>query len=399
MSIPTAPSVPIPPEWRTRNLLELVSIATGQVDPREPRYRDLTLVAPDHVEPETGRLLARVSARAQGAVSGKYRVRPGDVVYSKIRPYLKKAVLCDFEGLCSADMYPLTPKPGVSGSFVLHTLLSEPFTSFATSVSARSGIPKINRTELAEYRVLTPGPQEQAAIAATLDDTDRLVAALERAVAKRQAVKHGMLQQLLSGMVRLSGFDGPWAERPLGEIARITMGQSPPSASYNTSRRGLPLLQGNADIKARRSIERLWTTAPAKTCARGDVLLTVRAPVGLASMASRDACLGRGVCALDSYGSNDYLFHALVLAEPRWAAYEQGSTFTAINSEEIRNFPITLPDDVAEQAAIAGALDDVDANIRTLRERLAKAKAIKQGMMQELLTGRTQLPVGRLEAA
>src|SRR6266511_1435006 len=182
--------------WQNRRLLDLVTIRSGQVDPRKPRYRGLTLVAPDHIESGTGRLLKRESAAAQGAISGKYLVSAGDVVYSKIRPYLQKAVRCDFEALCSADMYPFTPKPGVDSSYILHTLLGRDFTNFATSVSARSGIPKINRAELAEYSLLVPTTEEQRTIGRAGDDADRLIAELERLIVKKRAIKQGMMQEL-----------------------------------------------------------------------------------------------------------------------------------------------------------------------------------------------------------
>jgi type I restriction enzyme, S subunit len=189
--------------WRTLQLPDLVSIKNGQVDPRRPEYRNLPLIAPDHVESATGRLLTVETAKAQGAISGKYLVGPGDVIYSKIRPYLQKAVRVDFSALCSADMYPLTPKPGIDGAFVLHTVLSEPFTRFTTSVSARSGIPKVNRAELAEFTLMAPDLLEQQAISAVLSQADTELFALEKLLAKRKAIKQGMMQELLTGRVRL----------------------------------------------------------------------------------------------------------------------------------------------------------------------------------------------------
>lgn len=190
--------------WKTLQLLDLVSIRNGQVDPRRPEYRDLPLIAPDHVESATGRLLKVETAMAQGAISGKYLAAPGDIVYSKIRPYLQKAVRVEFPVLCSADMYPLTPKDSVDGAFVLYTLLSEHFTNFVTSVSARSGIPKVNRAELAEFSLSVPDFLEQEKISTALNRVDIQISALGKLLAKKKAVKQGMLQQLLTGRIRLS---------------------------------------------------------------------------------------------------------------------------------------------------------------------------------------------------
>ncbi|MGA5898091.1 type I restriction-modification system subunit M [Streptomyces venetus] len=194
-----------PTEWLESQLLDLVTIASGQVDPRLPQYRDLPLIAPDHIESGTGQLLAVETAAEQGAISGKYLVEPGDVIYSKIRPYLRKAYLAEFKALCSADMYPLRPKAGVDGRFILNTLLSESFTNFAVSVSMRSGIPKINRAELAEYRMSAPGDTEQQRIGVALESADKLTRSLDRLIAKKQAIKQGMMQELLTGRTRLLG--------------------------------------------------------------------------------------------------------------------------------------------------------------------------------------------------
>src|SRR4051812_29288905 len=99
-----------PSGWRNVGLLDVADVASGQVDPRELPYRDWPLVAPNHIEEGTGRLLPAPSASQQGAISGKYLFAPGDVLYSKIRPYLRKVALPRFSGLCSADMYPLRTK-------------------------------------------------------------------------------------------------------------------------------------------------------------------------------------------------------------------------------------------------------------------------------------------------
>ena len=194
----------IPSDWLIRPLLSVVRIARGQVDPRVEPYRTMTLVAPDHIEVGTGRLLERVSAKDQGAISGKYLFTRGDVVYSKIRPYLRKAALVDFDGLCSADMYPLRPSSDVSAGFVLATILGHRFSKYAESVSARSGMPKINREELAAFAVaLPPTKAEQDAIAAILSDMDSEIDAVVAKLTKARQIKQGMMQELLTGRIRL----------------------------------------------------------------------------------------------------------------------------------------------------------------------------------------------------
>ena len=190
----------------------------------------------------------------------------------------------------------------------------------------------------------------------------------------------------------ISRFSGKWSDRPLSDLAIITMGQSPSSIFYNSRGEGLPLIQGNADIEDRKTIERVWTTQGNKRCNLGDLILTVRAPVGAIAVASENACIGRGVCGLKPFGDSSFLFHALVHAENRWQAFEQGSTFTAANSEQVGQFRIFVPEDENEQRAIAEVLSDVDGLLNALEALIAKKRAIKQAVMQQLLTGKTRLP-------
>jgi type I restriction enzyme S subunit len=238
-------------------------------------------------------------------------------------------------------------------------------------------------------KIPLPSLSEQCAIAEALSDVDALLNALDRLIVKRRDLKRGAMQQLLTGQTRLSGFSGKWEVRRLGDVAEIVMGQSPSSSSYNSAGDGLPLIQGNADIAYRKAIKRFFTTQVTKRGKAGDVLLSVRAPVGEVSRTMFDVCLGRGVCAVRP--PNDFLYHYLVLLEPSWAKHSKGSTFDSVNSSDVRAVEICLPVGPAEQAAIAAVLSDMDAELEALEQRRAKTAALKQGMMQELLTGRTRL--------
>ena len=193
----------IPKEWKPVRLLDLVSIPNGQVDPKEKPYCRWTLIAPDHIESGTGRLLCLETAREQGAISGKYAFKSGDVLYSKIRPYLRKAVLADRQGLCSADMYPLQPSPSLESRFLLGVILGEHFSRFATSVSERSGFPKINRKELGEYWLALPTTDEQLHIASVIETHDARIHTEEQYGDKLKLQKKGLMHDLLTGKVRV----------------------------------------------------------------------------------------------------------------------------------------------------------------------------------------------------
>ena len=127
-----------------------------------------------------------------------------------------------------------------------------------------------------------------------------------------------------------------WENKRLGDVTIITMGQSPSSSSYNENGIGSYLIQGNADIKNRKSSPRQWTSEPTKFCDIGDTLMTVRAPVGAIAKSTHHACIGRGVCSIKPKNlDNEFLYQFLLSYESKWKALEQGSTFTAVNGNDI----------------------------------------------------------------
>ena len=249
--------------------------------------------------------------------------------------------------------------------------------------------PNFGPYHLKRINVPVPPLPEQRAIATALSDVDALLDGLDRLIAKKRDLKQAAMQQLLTGETRLPGFEGEWEAKRLGEIAEIIMGQSPSSSNYNSRGDGLPLIQGNADIVDRKTIKRIFTTQITKRGREGDVLMSVRAPVGEISRALFDVCLGRGVCALRF--PNDFLYHYLIFLEPSWAKHSKGSTFDSVNSADVKAVEIKMPLDATEQEAIATVLSDMDAEIAALEQRRNKTKNIKQAMMQELLTGKTRL--------
>ncbi|HEJ9437199.1 TPA: restriction endonuclease subunit S [Proteus mirabilis] len=267
--------------------------------------------------------------------------------------------------------------------------------------------PNITSNDVKNYLLALPSIKEQTAIANALSDVDSLISVLEKLIAKKQAIKTSTMQQLLTGRTRLPQFalreDGSkkgtkqselgeipedWEVVILGNISNLNMGQSPSSGNYNAKGIGLPLIQGNADISNRKTIIRNYTSQITKKANKGDLLISVRAPVGEVAIAEFDCCIGRGVCAIRY--PNSYLYHWLVNFESQWEKFSKGSTFDSINSDELRTIQLVLPSN-EEQTAIATILSDMDEEIQSLKQRLSKTRQIKQGMMQELLTGKTRL--------
>lgn len=153
-------------EYPVYRFSEVAEIKSNLVDPAE--YQDYPHIAPDNIEKKTGVLLDYHTIREDGVTSGKHRFYPGQILYSKIRPNLSKLVIVDFDGLCSADMYPIEAKGDTK--CLWYYMLSEEFLEQASSAGSRSVLPKINQKELSALRIRMPSSiDEQKEISRLLD--------------------------------------------------------------------------------------------------------------------------------------------------------------------------------------------------------------------------------------
>ncbi len=176
-----------------------------------------------------------------------------------------------------------------------------------------------------------------------------------------------------------------WEVVNLSDIANVNMGQSPKSATYNEEGIGLPLVQGNADCKNRKTEPRIFTSEPTKTCSIGDIIMTVRAPVGAIVKSHHNACIGRGVCAITAKENEAFLYQLLIDYEDKWEKLSQGSTFTAVNGTDVKSIKLPKPP-LPEQQKIAAILTIVDNKIEVIDEQLAKTEQLKKGLIQKLLS-------------
>ena len=199
----------IPAHWGVKRFQRCVYIAEGQVDPEALTYSSMPLIAPSHIESGTGRLLDLETASQQAAESGKYLCRPADVLYSKIRPALRKVCIAPEPCLCSADMYPMRAHSGLTNAFLFWTILSEGFSSFAVLESQRVAMPKVNRESLKEVLLALPPLPEQHTVVAFLEaetaKLDSLTAEAERAIALLQERRTALISAAVTGQIDVRG--------------------------------------------------------------------------------------------------------------------------------------------------------------------------------------------------
>jgi type I restriction enzyme S subunit len=330
------------------------------------------------------------------------RVLPGDIVYTK-------SPTGDFPyGIIkqnkSGKTVIVSPLYGVfrPKNYAIGTLLDAYFESpFRAKAFLAPLVQKgaKNTINIPNFRFLDgalPLPQdekEQQKIADCLSSLDEVIELQAKKLEALKAHKRGLMQQLFpregetTPRLRFPEFRdaGPWEVKRLGEIATISMGSSPPSSTYNTEGHGLPLLQGMADVEDKVSRPRVFTTLVTKACKPGDILLSVRAPVGAVAKAIHNACIGRGWAAIRGKNGTiqQFLYQYLLSLEGAWARISQGGTFDSVTREDVASFPVALGD-LFEQQKIADCLSSLDEVIELETKKLEALKAHKKGLLQQL---------------
>ena len=182
--------------------------------------------------------------------------------------------------------------------------------------------------------------------------------------------------------IRFKKYNDVWDNVKLTEIAPIVMGQSPDSKNYTDNPNDYILVQGNADMQNGRVVPRVWTTQITKLAEKGDLILSVRAPVGDIGKTDYNVVLGRGVAAIKG---NEFLFQLLTKMKQYhyWARFSTGSTFESINSNDIKSAEIYLPSP-AEQQAIGSLFRTLDDLLASYKENLANYQSLKATMLSKM---------------
>ena len=184
-----------------------------------------------------------------------------------------------------------------------------------------------------------------------------------------------------------------WEVVSLGEVAFITMGQSPSSSLINKDEQGLPFLQGNAEFTNKHPNPINWIEKPLKIANKDSILISVRAPVGALNLANTQYCIGRGLASIrvnNNLVDNHFLWYSIHFLINELVKLGQGSTFGAIGSNELKALEIPLPP-LPEQRRIASILSQVDEVIEKEQKYKEKLERIKRGLMEDLLTGRIRV--------
>ena len=257
-------------------------------------------------------------------------------------------------------------------------------------------VSRLYNNNLRETLILVPPLPEQRKIAAALSDVDEMITALEKLIEKKRKIKTGAMQRLLTGKTRLPGFKGAWVEKRLGEVGDVVTGSTPP--------RGVSECWGGdynwisaKDFKGKYivdSVEKI--TAKGKSFCRllpaGSVLVTCIASIGLNAIAKKPCATNQQINAIICKAcDHEFLYYQMDAAKDRMMELAGQTAVPIINKGDFEGLLVSFPPTLAEQKAIAKVLGDMDEEIAALEAELAKTRQLKQGMMQELLTGKVRL--------
>lgn len=316
------------------------------------------------------------------------KVFPADTILITIAANIGDTTITQYPVACPDSVVAIQPKQDKVNTIFLKNVIDlqkDNLDSQATQNAQKN----INLQVLKPLKLIVPLKEEQTQIASFLSAVDEKISQIKQKHELLSQYKQGMMQKLFSQQIRFKADDGSefgeWEDKPLNEIAEITMGSSPKSENYNEDLNGLPLLQGNADIKNRKSLPRTYTSEITKKCNVGDILLSVRAPVGFVATSNHYACIGRGLCSIKAKPNylQSFIYQWLLSKENSWGSLSQGSTFESVNSDQIKSLGIHIPC-LEEQTKIANFLSAIDQKIEVVAQQIEQAKTWKKGLLQQM---------------
>ena len=290
----------------------------------------------------------------------------GDVLVANIRPYLKKIWFADREGGASADVLVFRAKSGHSQEFLYALLLQDTFYDYVMKGKKGSKMPRGDKEQIMRYSIPKLSLAEEACIGniilsfCTKINVNRRINDNLEAMAK-QLYDYWFVQFDFPNEegkpYKSSGGTMVWNEKLkrmipqgwnngiLSDVANITMGQSPDGSSYNELGEGSIFYQGSTDFGLRFPSIRQYTTSPNRCANKGDILMSVRAPVGALNIANNDCCIGRGLSALSSkIGSITHLYYLMNDFRLKFKGMNSaGTTFGSITKDELFNLPVVIP--------------------------------------------------------
>ena len=347
-----------------------------------------TKVAMDKLQPFT----KKIPDSEKASFSGGSKFRNGDTIMARITPCLEngKTAFVDILGkdevaFGSTEFIVMRAREGISDpQFIYYLATSAWFRNIAIkSMVGSSGRQRVQQSVLDDLVLNVPPLEEQKKISSFL-------CVLDLKIALNNEINDNLQQQAKSlyEEMFLNNPDADMVSGTLSDIATITMGQSPSGSSYNEESVGEIFYQGRAEFGFRFPTRRLFTTEPKRMAEPGDVLLSVRAPVGDLNVAYEKCCIGRGLGAIHSKtGDSSFMLYTMFALKPQLDVFNgEGTVFGSINRDGLSNLPVNIPsaEEIAKFEATVRPMDNL---IRTNYEEICRLQSIRDSLLPKLMSG------------
>ena len=395
---------PLPEEWEVVRLGNVVKIIKGKkpkILSKNPSKNSLPYLTAEYFRHGVPKQFVDIEVEKELPICKKE-----DVIL--IWDGSAGQVFSGFGGVLASTMVKVIPViNNLNKSYLYYFLITK--SNYLNSQTTGSVIPHVNKTVFFNLPLPLPPLEEQKAIAGILSTVQSAIEKTEKVINALKNLKKSMMKHLFTyGPVaeeevekvelketEIGLIPKHWEVVRVGEVAEITMGQSPPGETYNTQGIGMPFLQGKAEFGRVYPSPVKYTTNPLKIGKTGSVLISVRAPVGDVNIANMDYCIGRGLASIsfkNGYGYNEYLFYCLQFLKPSLEKEGYGSTFKAIGKEVLTKFQIPLPP-LEEQQKIAQILQSIDQRIEKEEKYKNALQNLFKSLLHNLMTGKIRVRV------
>lgn len=402
----------IPEKWTVSTIGAIADVKTGPFGSAlhaNDYVQDGTpIITVEHLG-ETGltrQNLPKVSAEDRRRLSA-YSMQEGDIVFSRVGAVDRNAYVTAAENgwLFSGRILRLRAKSEeLSTRYLGYYFKAEETKERVRGVAVGQTMASLNTKLMNAFKVVLPTVEEQKNIAALLSNMDTLISTLEKQISKKKAIKQGAMLELLTGKRRLPGFLGEWEEKPISFFGNFISGNCFPIEYQGCPRGELPFYKvsdfnnaGNSRVMGKANNYISHNIASVLSCKIIPKNSVVFAKIGAAISLERkritgfDCCIDNNMMSFLPYQKNIAAYMCYLFQTIRFGEFVEATALPSLSGKTIGEIQRTFPPTVEEQIAIATVLSDLDSEIEALEQKLTKYHQVKQGMMQQLLTGKIRL--------
>ena len=381
--------------WQKIELNEILSISSKKFNPIG-NNENKKCVELEHLSQETGKLLGYTNSSEQQSIKNSFE--EGQILFGKLRPYLKKFWKAEFEGVCSSEIWVMNGKK-VKNDFLFYLVQTEKFNQIA-NVSSGSKMPRADWNYMSEIPFDIPPLKEQKKIAEILTTWDEAITKQTELLEAKELQKKALMQKLLSGEVRFDGFSDKWEEVRLGEICEYKNGGAFEEHVIENGKYLLITLN-SIDINGKLKTEHKTVNINDNSLKKDDLIMVLSDVAHGDFLGLTDVILENDRYVLNQrMGAlkpkkllNSFFLSKLINSNQRYfKRHGQGSSQQNLSKGDITKFKIKLPS-LPEQLKIAEVLSLADDEINLLKNELEELKLQKKALMQKLLTGEVRVKV------